>query len=257
MTDKIAEVDVDLVKPAPFQPRQLFSEGQLQELGDSIQEIGLIHPPVVRAIYSGEKFLYYELIAGERRLRAVKQMGQSKINVLLRESSDAEAAKASLIENVQRVNLNPIEVAQSYKQLLSAFHMTQEQVAKQVGKKRSTVANYLRLLTLPEDIQRSLAEKKISLGHAKTLLALDNSQEQKELKEKIETEKLTVRDAEKKTQQITNTTPDCHLQAYEKQLEELLGTRVDIRYKKDGAGTITLHFYSHEDFERLHDHLKT
>jgi len=251
-------VEWDAVRVSPFQPRRHFSDEELDELAASIQAVGLIHPPVVRKIESGGKILYYELIAGERRWRAAKRAGLEKLSVLVRDSNDEHAAKSTLIENVQRVNLDPIEMAEAFQKLISVFRMTQEDVAEKVGKKRSTVANYLRLLALPEKIQHSLSKGEISMGHAKAILSLDSSELQGMLTKLIHEKQLTVRDAEKESRKLTRkkkkkgaaATRDPHVEEIEDQLKERFGTKVDISPARRG-GKITLHYYSLDDLERL------
>ncbi|MCP5469590.1 MAG: ParB/RepB/Spo0J family partition protein [Chlamydiales bacterium] len=257
MNETICEVEWDTIRVSPFQPRKEFSEEELDELAASIKAVGLIHPPVVRAIKSGEKVLYYELIAGERRWRASKRAGLSKLKVLLRDSNDQEAAKQTLIENVQRVDLDPLEMALAFKKLIDTFRMTQEEVADRVGKKRSTVANYLRLLTLPERVKSTLSGKKISMGHAKAILSLDSEELQTKLHDLIVDSELTVRQAEatsvklSKRKRKKGSDKDPHILEMEQELEEKLKRKVEIQHHAKGAGTITLHYYDLDDLDNL------
>jgi len=238
-----------------FNPDAIFSEEELDELAASIRAVGLIHPPVVRIIGNGGKILYYELIAGERRWRAAKRAGFDTIKVIVRDSDDEHAAKSTLIENVQRVNLNPIEMAEAFKKLLDVFRMTQEEVAEKVGKKRSTVANYLRLLSLPKSIQKELLSGSITMGHAKALLSLDSTEMQQRVTELIVKEQLTVREAEKKSQKLSKKTKktktrDQHIEELEEKLTHHFGTKVHVENSRRG-GKITIHYYSLDDLERL------
>lgn len=254
MEEKIELIAWEQVRVSPFQPRRHFSDEELEELATSIRAVGLIHPPVVRKILNGERVLYYELIAGERRWRAAKMAGLEKLSVLVRDSNDEHAAKSTLIENVQRVNLDPMEMAEAFQKLISVFRMTQEEVAEKVGKKRSTVANYLRLLALPESIQEALSKKTISMGHAKAILSLDSPELQNLLSESIAQKQLTVRDAEKESRKLTRKKKkkggDPHLEEIGSELQSRFGTKVEIKGARRG-GKITLHYYSLEDLERL------
>ena len=259
MEETIKVIEWDTVRVSPFQPRRHFSDKELDELAASIRAVGLIHPPVVRKIESGGKILYYELISGERRWRAAKRAGLEKLSVLVRDSNDEHAAKSTLIENVQRIDLDPIEIAEAFQKLISVFRMTQEEVAEKVGKKRSTLANYLRLLALPETIQHTLSKGEISMGHAKAILSLDSAQLQKMFTKLIVEKQLTVRDAEKQSRKFTSKKKkkkkgaafrDPYIEEIEEQLKQRFGTKVVISKARRG-GKITLHYYSMEDLERL------
>lgn len=259
MEEKIELVDWEEIRVSPFQPRRHFSEDELEELAASIRAVGLIHPPVVRKILNRDRVLYYELIAGERRWRAAKRAGLEKLSVVVRNSNDELAAKSTLIENVQRVNLDPMEMAEAFQKLISVFRMTQEEVAQKVGKKRSTVANYLRLLALPESIQEALSKKNISMGHAKAILSLDSPELQCLLTESIAENQLTVREAEKQSHKLNRKKKkkggDPHLEEISVELQSRFGTKVEIKGARRG-GKITLHYYSLEDLERLIELLK-
>lgn len=173
--DTLLEVNIEDIRVSPFQPRRTFLEEDLKELVLSIKAVGLIHPPVVREIRNGDKVLYYELIAGERRWRALQLAGYKTVPVVLKQVlADDMAAEATLIENIQRVNLNPLEMAEAFRRLIVVFGLTQDKVAKKVGKKRSTVANYLRLFSLPQEVQEKMNSGEISLGHAKVILSLED-----------------------------------------------------------------------------------
>ncbi|WP_201456548.1 ParB/RepB/Spo0J family partition protein [Chlamydia sp. 17-3921] len=196
-TDSIIEVAIESIRVSPFQPRKIFSDEELNELVVSLKSVGLIHPPVVREICNGDQILYYELIAGERRWRAMQKAGYKTIPVVLKQIiTDNVAAEATLIENIQRVNLNPIEMAEAFKRLIHVFGLTQDKVACKVGKKRSTIANYLRLLTLSESIQKSVCLGEITLGHAKVILTLEDPVLREKLREAIVQEGLAVRETE-------------------------------------------------------------
>lgn len=254
MEEKICEVKWEELRVSPFQPRRHFSESELEELAASIKAVGLIHPPVVRAIENGKKILYYEIIAGERRWRACKKAGLQTLKVLVRNSDDAHAAKSTLIENLQRVNLDPLETAEAFQKLIDIFRMTQEEIAEKVGKKRSTIANYLRLLALPQTIQQSLSQGHITMGHAKAILSLNSATLQQKLNEKIIENQLTVREAEKASQKLLPPPlkkKETHLQEMEEKLQEALGTKVEVESSTRGKGRIHISFYSQEDLERL------
>lgn len=245
---KIQEIDIQLIEENPHQPRRAFSSQDLEELASSINEIGLIHPPVVRR--KGKKF---ELIAGERRLRALKLMGKQQVSVIIREMNDPESAHSALIENIQRVDLNVMEVAFALKELMARLKLTQELLADKVGKKRSTVANYLRLLQLPEEIQKLLRNGTLTMGHAKAVFALPAPIQQK-LCSAIIKENLSVREAEArardflKPQAKQKIKTDVHLAEIKNSLESHFGTKVEISHSK-----IIIDFYGWEDLERLLD----
>ncbi|EPP36283.1 ParB/RepB/Spo0J family partition protein [Chlamydia avium] len=264
--DTIIEVSIDDIRVSPFQPRRIFSEDELQELVLSLKAVGLIHPPVVRAIRNGDRVLYYELIAGERRWRALQLAGYTTIPVILKQVvADDIAAEATLIENIQRVNLNPMEMAEAFKKLITVFGLTQDKVASRVGKKRSTVANYLRLFSLSKTIQQSLHAGDITLGHAKVLLTIEDLQLRELLNMRIIKQRLAVREAEqearkllsgeshseskgiRKTQEIP--TQYCEIQ---KRLHRFLGYKVTVKYC-DGQPYITFHVPDEDRLQQLAD----
>jgi ParB family chromosome partitioning protein len=254
--ETLCEVDWSAIRVSPFQPRLKFSEEELDELAASIKAVGLIHPPVVRKVESGGKILYYELIAGERRWRAAQRAGLQKLNVLIRNSTDMHAAKATLIENLQRVNLDPIETAEAFKKLIDVFRMTQEEVADKVGKKRSTVANYLRLLSLSDKVKHSVSSGQISMGHAKAILSLNSPELRTKLIDLIVEKQLNVRDAEKESRKLLHkkkAQPSKTRESFtefEERLQRQFATKVEIERSKKG-GKISLHYYSLDDLERL------
>ncbi|MEG0037009.1 MAG: ParB/RepB/Spo0J family partition protein [Victivallaceae bacterium] len=197
MQDTLLEVPSDSIRISPFQPRRHFSEEELRGLANSIESIGLLQPPVVREVSNNGTFLYYELIAGERRWRALKLLGREKIEVLVRSSEDSCAAEAALAENLQRVDLNPIEMAEAFRRFMDAFQLTQDNLALRVGKKRSTVANYLRLLTFGKEIRNLLISGELTMGHAKVLLTLNSEKDRNEWAHLAIKRKLPVRDLER------------------------------------------------------------
>jgi ParB family chromosome partitioning protein len=240
------------IKPNRFQPRKDFSDREQKELVASIRKSGIIQPIVVRKDEKG-----YEIIAGERRWRAAQAAGLLRVPIVIRNASDAEAAELSLIENLQREGLNPLEEANAYRTLVETFGQTHESIAAKIGKDRSTVANTIRLLKLPVKIQRALIEKKITAGHARAILSIDTAPEQAIVFETIVTRDLNVREAEKLIQALK--TPkkenpaskrEVYLEDLEKKLSNLLMTKVQIR-KKDKKGSIEIRFSSTEELGRL------
>lgn len=250
MNDTILEIDLQWIVENPHQPRKSFSTAELEELAASIEEIGLIHPPVVREIGSNE----FELVAGERRLRALKLLGRKRAQVVVSKMDEPNSAHSALIENIQRVDLNAMEVAYALRELMKRFQLTQELLADKVGKKRSTVANFLRLLQLPGEIQDFLRNDTLSMGHAKAVLSLPEGMQRKFCKELIEGN-LSVREAEQKAKEILKkkTKPllqeksfDVHLKEIKAKLEEKLGTKVEISDSK-----IVIDYYGFDDLDRL------
>ena len=249
-------IPLELIRASPFQPRGEFEEGELDDLAASLKEVGLIHPIVVRQIKNNGKLLYYELISGERRWRAAKLAGFKTIDASILEISDESASKIALIENVQRVDLNPLEVAFALRKLIDIFRMSQEDVAVRVGKKRSTVANYLRLLALPGSIQDGIRKGSISMGHAKAILSLDSVEMKNKLYHHITEKQMTVREAERESQKLvrekTLTTELVEINQLQRALEARFGTRVELSIGKDKQkGKFVVHFYSLDDLERI------
>ncbi|HAD82633.1 MAG: hypothetical protein A2509_01130 [Candidatus Edwardsbacteria bacterium RIFOXYD12_FULL_50_11] len=244
------------IKPNRFQPRRSFREAELAELMDSIREKGIIEPVIVRRSGSG-----YELIAGERRLRACQKLGQEKIPAIIRQAGDQEALEIALIENIQRENLNPIEESRGYERLAREFSLTQEALARKVGKERSTVANSLRLLALPEEIQKMLEDDKLTAGHARALLTVSDRRKQLSLAQTIISKGLSVREAEVlakgepvKSSLTSPKTPrqlDQHLTNIQNEIQRALGTRVRIVSQGKNKGKIEVEYYSADDFERI------
>lgn len=254
-------VKITKIEPNRDQPRKKFDEDALSELADSIKNVGVIQPILVQ-----DKKDYYMIIAGERRWRAAKIAGLKEVPVIIKEYTDKEIALISLIENVQREDLNPIEEAKGYKALIEKFQYKQEEVAESVSKSRSAITNSLRLLKLPEEVQNLLINNSISMGHARALLAVEDAKIQLELAERVVKENLSVRDVERIVKNLDKPTKekaslDEQLQAiyssYEERIKQSLSTKVAISpsLKKKGAGKLEIDFYSTEDFERIVDKL--
>lgn len=252
-------VKISMVEPNRKQPRKNFDEDALQELSDSIKQFGLIQPILVQ-----DRKDHYEIIAGERRWRAAKMAGLKEIPVIIRNYSEREIMEISLIENIQREDLNPIEEAQAYKRLLEEFHLKQDEVAERVSKSRAAVTNSMRLLKLSDEVQQMLIDDMISTGHARTLLAIEDPEEQYTVAQKIFDEKLSVRDVEKLVKNlhkpektvkkaVDNKTMEAIYLDIEEKLKARLSTKVTVTSKGDGAGKIEIEFYNHEDLDRLID----
>jgi len=251
-TERIIRLPVDEIKSNPRQPRKRFDEEKIKALSSSIRHDGLLQPIVVRR--SGEQ---YELIMGERRLQAARLAGVPTVPVLVRAADEADTLRLALVENLQRENLNPMEVAEAYRALTDTFGLSQGELADLVGKDRSSVANTLRLLGLPATIRALIIEGKIREGHARALLALPTEAEQISLAEQIVSNRLTVRDAESETsvrqKQKAGTKKEkpSHIAFLERAISSHLSTRVTVEERRGGKGKIVIEFYSHEDFDRL------
>lgn len=250
-------VKITKVEPNREQPRKNFNEDALQELADSIKQFGLLQPILVQ-----DRKDYYEIIAGERRWRAAKLAGLKEVPVIIRNYTEQEIVEISLIENIQREDLNPIEEAQAYKRLLTEFHLKQDEVAERVSKSRAAVTNSIRLLKLNEEVQRMVVDEMISTGHARALLAVENPEEQYNLAQRIFDEKLSVRDVEKlvknlhkpvKPKKVDDKTMQVIYQDIEEKLKQKLGRKVIVTSKGEGSGKIEIEFYNHEDLDRLLD----
>jgi ParB family chromosome partitioning protein len=247
----LQQCGIEEVQPNPFQPRKAFSDEQLQELVDSIREKGILQPLLVRRKSDG-----YELIAGERRWRAAQRAGLREIPILVRDVSDSEMLELSLIENIQRENLNPIEEAEAYKRLMEQFHLTQEEISKKVGKDRTTIANMVRLLRLPPEIKLSLAEGKITMGHARAFLSLDGVDKQKLLWKRLLSGGLSVRQTESLVRRLrTRSSPtprrsNPEWSALIEELQRALGTKVRIVGKRK-RGKIEIDFFSPDELDRI------
>ena len=253
----MVELLIDEISPGETQPRKDFNTDKLQELEDSIRSNGVIQPIVVQSRGEG-----YEIICGERRWRASKRAGLKKIPAVIREASTTESLQMALIENIHRQDLNPIEEAEAYNRLANEFGLTQELIAKQVGKNRATVANYLRLLKLSKAFQDDLITGQLSMGHARAMLALKTEQEMEEMRREVIKHNLNVRQVERHVQQRNQpegapkkTVPaqkDVFIKELEKDLERQLGTKVSIAPGKKGGKLIVL-YYSNDDLNRIHD----
>lgn len=249
--DQIWHIPISEITPNSEQPRKEFSHSEMEDLVLSIKQHGILQPLVVMEKEDGG----YELIVGERRLRAAQIAGLPTVPAIVRAASKRQKLEWALIENIQRQDLNPIEEAFAYARLIEEFNLTQEQVAEQVGKSRPTVANMLRLLALPEPIQKSLIDGQLSVGKAKALLSLGTPREQLEMFKSMTGEKMTVRDLERKisvapVSRKGSIRRDPNVMAQEKLLEERLGTRVYIT-QKGQSGRITIEYYSQEELKRL------
>jgi len=247
---------IEEVQPNPLQPRKNFAEGQLQELVDSIREKGILQPLMVRRKGDG-----YELIAGERRWRAAQKAGMKEVPILVKDVSESEMLELSLIENIQREDLNPIEEAEAFKRLMEQFHLTQEEISQRVGKDRATIANTIRLLKLPPEVKKSLAEGQISMGHARAFLSLEGVEKQRALLRKLLLGGLSVRQIENLVKRLrvkSSTLPRRNNPEWSELVEELqraLGTRVKIVGKRK-RGKIEIEYYSPEELDRLVDMLR-
>ena len=249
------------VEPNRDQPRKHFEEDALLELADSIKQFGILQPLIVQ-----KRNDYYEIIAGERRWRAAKQAGIKEVPVIIKEYTDQEIVEISLIENIQRENLNPIEEAMAYKRLLEEFDLKQDEVAERVSKSRTAVTNSMRLLKLSERVQQMIVDDMISTGHARALLALDDEEQQYILANKIFDEKLSVRETEKLVKALKNPKKEVKVQKQEhmfvydnleEHLKNIIGTKVSVNPKANGKGKIEIEYYSEEELERIYDLLMT
>jgi len=252
--DEIEDVPLSLVSPNPFQPRRAFDETELEELANSVKTKGVLQPVLVRKLGDGG----YELIAGERRWRAAKLAGLKKIPAIVRPATDAEAMEMALIENLQRKDLNPIEAARAYQRLMKEFGLTQETVARTLGKERSSIANTVRLLSLQPEVQAWVESDQLSSGHAKVLLAVSDPEQQIRLGRRAVTERLSVRDLERVVRPAhragrPNGTRKGHRPSeVEERMTRRLGTKVRLIHGKTG-GRIVIEYYSPADLERVID----
>jgi ParB family chromosome partitioning protein len=254
------EVSIDSIVPNPFQPRKEFSEEKLNELAESIKVHGVIQPLIVRE-FNGK----FQLIAGERRLRASNIAGLTMVPIVIREMTDQTMMEVALVENLQREDLNPIEEAEAYQRLIAEFNLTQDEIAKKVGKSRPAIANTLRLLNLPVEIQMDLSCNTLTMGHARAILGLKTTEDQKNTWQKVKDEQLSVRETEelvkksidppivsRETRKVVFPTnpKDPNTAQIEDELQQALGTKVLIKPSKIG-GKIEIDYYSNEDFERI------
>jgi ParB family transcriptional regulator, chromosome partitioning protein len=258
--EELLEIDIDLIDPNPDQPRARFNEDKLNELAQSIRSNGLVQPLLLRKVTNGR----YQIVAGERRWRAAQRAGMHRINAVIRSIPDSKLLELALIENIQREELNPIEEASAYQRLIHNLGLTQDEVAQQVGKDRSSIANYLRLLKLPEDVQRMLEDELISMGHARALLGLDTKDQIRHLANQVIDKKLSVRQAEQAVQALKrdsstsspkeSSTPsnnDANIRAAELKIKRFLGTQVRIHLGHNG-GRIEIEFGSPSELDRIY-----
>jgi ParB family chromosome partitioning protein len=255
--EKYAEIDIEQLKPSPLQPRMKFDEKAIDELAQSIKEAGVLQPIIV---VPEDK--HYRILIGERRWRAAQKAGLRKIPVLIRNVPKDKQIEISLVENLQREELNPIEIALAYKKLVEELKYTQEEVSEKVGKDRTSVTNFLRLLKLPSEIQENLKDGKISMGHARALLAVEDAGAQIEIGRKIKDRNLSVRDVEKFASKLKSprtparkTKRDADLEAVQEELLKILGTRVTISGSQK-RGTIKIFYFSLEELNRIYELIK-
>ena len=256
-TERVREVALGGIQPCPLQPRKQFTPESLQELADSIREQGIIQPLIVRQAGAA-----LELIAGERRWRAAQQLGLSTVPVIVREADDQAVLELALIENLQRENLNPLEEAQGYSQLIGQFGLKQEEVAQRVGRSRAAVANSLRLLRLPPEAQALLRDGRLTVGHAKVILGLEEGPQQKLAAERVVKEALNVRQTEALVSKLQHPQrdprtarraaphTDAHVASLEGKIRDRVGTKVRLKYRR-GKGRLELSFFSDDELERI------
>lgn len=250
-----SRIAIELIDPNPVQPRRVFQQEPLHQLADSIRQHGIIQPLVVRK--SGER---YQLVAGERRWRAAKLAGLTEVPAVVQDISDDHLLEITLIENIQREDLNPIELAIALDRMAHELNISQDEIGKRTGKDRSTISNSIRLLQLPHDLQQLVAERRLSAGHARSLLALTDEDIQRKLAEKIVAQGLSVRQVERMTKRMTEprdpddeeATLDPNVKAAIADMERVLGTKVRIVEKSGRRGRIEIDYYSPEDLDRIY-----
>jgi ParB family chromosome partitioning protein len=265
LENDLLELGIEQIEPNQSQPRRVFNEEKLEELAASIRANGLIQPIIVRR--AGESF---QIIAGERRWRAAQRAGLTKVSCVIKDVKDDDVLALSLIENIQREELNPIEEATAYKNLIEQLNVTQEEIAQRVGKDRSSITNFMRLLKLPAEIQQMVEEGLISMGHARALLALDSAEKQIALAKRVSSEGLSVRETERLVKGLLEPKPEAkakpepdpqieteraNIRAAETRLSKKLSTPVKIKFSQDG-GAIEIKFTSMEDLTRVYDLLE-
>ncbi|ARV14899.1 ParB/RepB/Spo0J family partition protein [Polaribacter sp. SA4-12] len=256
----IIEIELDLIDVNPYQPRTYFDEESLRELASSIRELGVIQPITVRKI-DKDKF---QLVSGERRFRASKLIGNKTVPAYIRLANDQEMLEMALVENIQRKNLDPIEVALSYQRLIDEIQLTQEELSTRVGKKRSTVTNYLRLLKLDPILQTGMRDGFISMGHGRAMINVENTEDQLAIYEKILREKLSVRQTEDLVKSLKSATVvkpkkkqvPAFIKSSIKDISEYFGHKIDVSVSTNGKGKISIPFHSEEDFNRIKNLLK-
>ncbi|UZH54738.1 ParB/RepB/Spo0J family partition protein [Salinimicrobium tongyeongense] len=254
----IVELDLDAIEVNPFQPRTSFNEESLRELASSIRELGVIQPITVRKL----DYNQYQLVSGERRFRASKLVGLQTIPAYIRIANDQESLEMALVENIQRQDLDPIEISLSYQRLIDEINLTQEQLSERVGKNRSTIANYLRLLKLDPIVQTGMRDGFLSMGHGRALINIEDSQTQLEVYEKILASSLSVRETEKLVRNLQEGKPEAKTSASTssisrdvkksiREFSEKLGAKVDVKVSKKGNGKLIIPFTSEEDLNRI------
>ena len=249
------EIDINLLAPNPYQPRKVFKEEEIESLANSIKENGLMSPIIVRKADD-----HYEIIAGERRWRAMRKLGRLKVPVIIREANQDQMITLAIIENIQREDLNPMEKAFAFKHMMEKLDLTQERLAEKLGKERSTITNFIRLTSLPAEVQEAVSRETLSMGHARSLLGVKDSSVQKELALEIIEKGYSVRQTEAKVREINSSDqekkagkqkdPNLYVQDVEKKLTEYLGTRVKIK-KLSNKSKLMIEYYSNDDFERI------
>ena len=249
---------ISMIEPNREQPRKKFDEDALQELSESIKQYGILQPLLV-----SDKKDYYEIVAGERRWRAAKMAGLKEVPVVVKEFSTQEIVEISLIENIQREDLNPVEEAMAYKRLIDEFHLKQDEIAERVSKSRTAVTNSMRLLKLDSRVQQMMVDEMISAGHARAILAISDPEQQYNAAMKVFDEKLSVRETEKlvksiltptkKKPVVSNPTEDAIYESLEEKMKGITGTRVFIHRKKNNTGKIAREYYSRDDLDRISD----
>ena len=253
------KININLIEPNKSQPRKQFDEEALQELSDSIKKYGVLEPLIVT-----KKSDYYEIIAGERRWRAAKLAGLTEIPVIVKEFSEQELVEISLIENIQREDLNPVEEAMAYKRLIDEFHLKQDEIAERVGKSRTAVTNAMRLLKLSEKVQQMLIDEMITAGHARAILSIADKEKQESIAMKVFDEKLSVRETEALVKRMLeppktakkskfSSAEDAIYENLEEKMKSIMGTRVQIHRKKNDKGKIEIEYYSKDELERIID----
>lgn len=257
-TKDILYVDINQIEPNRNQPRKKFDEDSIDELTDSIKQYGILQPLVVK-----KKDQYYEIVAGERRWRASKKAGLKEVPVIIKQYDESEALKISLIENLQREDLNPIEEAKAYQILQEEYNLKQEEIAISVSKSRAAITNTMRLLKLNEDVQKMIMEGIISSGHGRTLLALEDKNLQYEVAVRILDHNMSVRETEKYIKKIINIEkiekkqeePEDNemIHFFETRMKDILGSKVQIKERKNNKGKIEIEYYSHDELERIID----
>lgn len=254
----ISEIEISRIVPNPDQPRRTFDEETLEELAASIRELGVVQPLTLRLSDDGD----YQIIAGERRWRAARKAGLFTVPAYVRTVSDTEMTEMALIENIQREDLNSIEVALGFKKLIDTYHLTQERLSERLGKKRATIANHLRLLRLPAEIQLGLRDRKLDMGHARAILAIENPKAQLKIYQRILNEGLSVRAVEELGRKLSEENPKpetkdaaedkgSQFADFEKEFSSVFTMPVKVKRAKNGKGTVTLKFSSDREFDKL------